>query len=370
LRLDDKDGPILSSIDIPNTGGWNNWKLMSAPFIKQTTGIHNIVCTFKGNGANLFDINWIRITSNTMSKKLIKHPLEKGYKINKGEKEIGYINDTGWVKYEKVDFGKGKLKIMKAMVRSGSNGGTLEIRLDKKEGPILTSIKITNTGGWKKWKLVSAPITEQAEGVKDIYLLFKGDGKNLYNVNRLRFSSDAVPSSKKAHPWEEKIQTATSGKATLKGAETIEERGRRYRDIPKGKKLGLPLGQIIAIKASNGKYLATKGETLEASSETIGPSERFTVLSEAGGLVSIKSLATKKYISTRLNTTGIPVLVSGSGTAKSWEQYSWQKLGPIQFTLKNKSGNLIQLNDDDSTFTGGKGSKLSGKALLVFEITK
>src|SRR5262249_48156597 len=46
-----------------------------------------------------------------------------------------------WVKYDRVDFGAGKLKSMN--VRSESvKGGTVEIRADKVDGPVLAKVKV------------------------------------------------------------------------------------------------------------------------------------------------------------------------------------------------------------------------------------
>ncbi|WP_282079821.1 carbohydrate-binding protein [Aquimarina algiphila] len=417
LRLDTKDGPILASIDIQNTGGWNKWKLMSVPFSKQTKGVKNIVCTFKGDGANLYNVNWIRITSSSVPNSLKEHPLEKGYTIvdspqkkpkniavsntkensivkagdiiqidkhsgidnaritpTEGDQppgnQVGYINDGGWLKYEGVDFGKGKLKTMKAMVSSAaSQEGILEIRIDSLTGPVLTSIKIPNTGGWKSWKVVSAPITGKTKGIKDIYCLFKGNGKNLYNLNWLRFSSDHVSSSKKPHPLEKVKSVNTS---TPSGnIETPKDRARRLRDIAKGKKIGVPLGQIVAIKSGVGKYLSVQGENITASADTVGEQERFAILSVRENIVAIKSMATNKLFSARLNQDGIPVIASHKGEPKDWEKFTWQKIGDIQFTLKANNSELVQVNDNNqNSLTAGKGSKLSIKAILAFEIIK
>ncbi len=422
LRVDSKDGPVLASIDIPNTGGWHQWKLMSAPFQKQVKGIKNIVCTFKGPGSNLYNVNWIRITSSAVPESLKIHPLEKGYKIagvstantntntnseNKGKavgagdiievdqhsgienarvsptdgsqpagSQVGYINAGGWLKYENVDFGKGKLETMKAMVCSGSQGGILEIRLDSRTGPILTTIKIPNTGGWKSWKVVSAPITGSAKGVKDIFCLFKGEGKNLYNLNWLRFSAKDVASSRTPHPLENakggtSNKVSKSSHGSKKGIETKEDRAKRLRNIGIGKKLKLPLGHILSIKSGNGKYLTIENETIKATADTVGEKEKFVALSQGGELVVIKSMYSNMSFSARLNEGGVPVTASHKGNAKDWEKFVWKKIGNVQFTLTAHNGDLVQVNDSNQNkLTAGKGSKLGVNSIFIFEILK
>jgi len=247
----------------------------------------------------------------------------------------------------------------------------LEIRVDSQTGPILTTITIPNTGGWKSWKVVSAPFTEKVKGVKDIYCLFKGNGKNLYNLNWLRFSAKDVPSSIKKHPLESVGGITIEKVNQNSNKETADERGRRLRNIGIGKKLNLPLGHILAIKSGNGKYLTIEGQTIKATADTVGEKEKFVALSENGDVVAIKSMHTNKFFSARLNQEGIPVIASHSGKAKDWEKFTWKKIGNVQFTLTAKNGDLVQVSgENQNSLTASKGSKLSIKSILVFEIIK
>jgi hypothetical protein len=55
LRLDDKNGSLLSEIKIPGNTGW---KIIDAPVLKYSQGIHNLVVILKSN--NPIEIDWIR----------------------------------------------------------------------------------------------------------------------------------------------------------------------------------------------------------------------------------------------------------------------------------------------------------------------
>lgn len=74
-----------------------------------------------------------------------------------------------WVKYNSVDFGKQKLKT--AQVRALSEkGGTLEIRLDKSDGPVIAEVKIPKGGSWNT---VEAKISKLQTGVHNLVAVLK-----------------------------------------------------------------------------------------------------------------------------------------------------------------------------------------------------
>ena len=58
---------------------------------------------------------------------------------------------NAWIKYNTVDFGNQKLHavVVKAM---SSTGGTLQIHLDKIQGPLIAQIKVPQTDEWKEIK--------------------------------------------------------------------------------------------------------------------------------------------------------------------------------------------------------------------------
>jgi hypothetical protein len=74
-----------------------------------------------------------------------------------------------WLQYNAVDFEKGKFKSL--TVRSLSkNGGTLQIRLDKAEGPVLAEVKIPAN---KDWNLVKISLNKSASGMHNLILTQK-----------------------------------------------------------------------------------------------------------------------------------------------------------------------------------------------------
>ncbi len=78
---------------------------------------------------------------------------------------------NAWVKYNTVDFGKKKLKTVK--VRSLSkNGSTLQIRLDKVDGPVIAEVKIPKS---TSWNMVEAKVSKPITGVHNLIVALKDE---------------------------------------------------------------------------------------------------------------------------------------------------------------------------------------------------
>jgi len=97
---------------------------------------------------------------------------------------VGYADGGDYAVYQNVDFGASVRKV-KIQVASAGSGGSIELRLDAVDGPLLGTVTVPVTGGWQTWKTVSAKVSG-ASGIHDLYLVFKG-GQSIGNVNWLRF---------------------------------------------------------------------------------------------------------------------------------------------------------------------------------------
>lgn len=64
VRLDSLSGTLIGSIDVPETGGWNDWETIETN-LTSITGTHSIYLVFtkigSGSGNGLFDLNWFEI---------------------------------------------------------------------------------------------------------------------------------------------------------------------------------------------------------------------------------------------------------------------------------------------------------------------
>jgi hypothetical protein len=95
--------------------------------------------------------------------------------------KIALSEPNAWVRFNKVDFGKGGLKSVN--VRSvSSTGGLIEIRLDKADSPALAKIKIEKGS---EWALVNAKLAKIPSGIHD--LIISLSEKNHVELDWVRF---------------------------------------------------------------------------------------------------------------------------------------------------------------------------------------
>jgi beta-glucosidase len=59
-RLDSTTGPIIASVPISNTGGWQSWGSVTTNLSGSVTGVHTLVITFTGSGGDFANLNWFQ----------------------------------------------------------------------------------------------------------------------------------------------------------------------------------------------------------------------------------------------------------------------------------------------------------------------
>ena len=90
---------------------------------------------------------------------------------NKFEGWKARLNKQGsWIRYNAVDFEKNKLKAVEIQA-SSQEESTVEIRLDKIDGPVISSVKIGNNANWH---LTKTNLSEVPFGKHDLYIILKG----------------------------------------------------------------------------------------------------------------------------------------------------------------------------------------------------
>ena len=78
-----------------------------------------------------------------------------------------------WVQYNRVNFGESTPRKVKTRVTS-DNGGTLQIRINGTNGPVISEIKVPKTD---KWTNIESPVRSAQTGIHDLYVSLKGSGK-------------------------------------------------------------------------------------------------------------------------------------------------------------------------------------------------
>ena len=83
------------------------------------------------------------------------------------------ILDTAnaWIQYNSVDFGNNKFKSVniKALSKTGS---TLQIRLDKIDGPVIGQVEIPKSN---EWKIINSPLSEFQPGIHNLVVVLNNN---------------------------------------------------------------------------------------------------------------------------------------------------------------------------------------------------
>lgn len=108
------------------------------------------------------------------------------------------IEDGDYIKVANVDFGGGA-GTFTASAASSKTGGEIELRLDSKDGALVGTLPVTYTGGDELWQDKTAAISG-AEGVHDLYLVFRGEerAEDLFNIDTWQFEEKTETAELKA----------------------------------------------------------------------------------------------------------------------------------------------------------------------------
>ena len=85
--------------------------------------------------------------------------------------KIALNGKSAWVRFDRVDFGKGNLKSVNVRSMS-STGGAIEIHLDKADGPLLAKVEI---GKGSEWQVVNSKVAGAPSDAHDLIVTHNGD---------------------------------------------------------------------------------------------------------------------------------------------------------------------------------------------------
>ncbi|MBR4626998.1 MAG: family 43 glycosylhydrolase [Ruminococcus sp.] len=149
----------------------------------------------------------------------------KTEKCSEGGVNIGNIKDGSYVRVTGVDFGAGA-DSFKASVAAAGEGGTMEIHLDAKDGPVVGVLRVSGTGGWQDWEEVSTNISG-ASGEHDVYFVFRGTDTYLMNVDWWQFDGEgSTAAGDKTYIFQSGFESGTdgwSGRGAAKVAKSADE---------------------------------------------------------------------------------------------------------------------------------------------------
>jgi len=99
--------------------------------------------------------------------------------------ELAEIRDQDRAAYKYVDFGAGVDSITVRVKPGGSKGG-ISLKADMPWGPQVGYIEVPEAGGGEQWITLTSA-AEEVEGVHALWLVFDGEGEELFSLDWLKF---------------------------------------------------------------------------------------------------------------------------------------------------------------------------------------
>lgn len=104
----------------------------------------------------------------------------------KGKRFVSNISNGDWIQIKGVDFGLIGASRFMANVACHNSGGSIELYLDDPNGVHIGTCELVNTGGESHWEIMSS-IVDNAVGVRDLFLVFKGNGDDMFYLKSWSF---------------------------------------------------------------------------------------------------------------------------------------------------------------------------------------
>jgi beta-glucosidase len=200
-RLDSTTGPVIATVPVTPTGGWQTWTSVSTPLSAAATGVHQLYLTFTGTaGTDFVNLNWLQFVAGSTSSAYTQRQAEafstqSGIQLEAttdtgGGQNVGWVAPGDWLAYDQIDFGSASPASVTTRVASGATAtGTIQYRLDSTTGPVIASVAMSSTGGWQVWTSKVTTLSGAATGVHRVYLTFTGTaGADFTNINWFQFN--------------------------------------------------------------------------------------------------------------------------------------------------------------------------------------
>jgi cytochrome c len=131
-----------------------------------------------------------------------------------GGLNIGFIENGDYVSFDPMNLKD--ITSLRFRVASAGAGGTIEIRADAPDGPLVAETPtIAPTGGWQTWTNVDLPLTSPTAGTHELFFVFRHptDQGGLMNLNWIQFVGKGAATT--AAPEVTASADPTTGQAPL-----------------------------------------------------------------------------------------------------------------------------------------------------------
>ncbi|MFF7104534.1 PQQ-dependent sugar dehydrogenase [Streptomyces nigra] len=104
-----------------------------------------------------------------------------------GGRTVGEIHNGDWISF--TPYALANARSFTARVSSAGAGGTIEVRAGSSTGTLLGTVTVPVTGGWETFQDVTTSLSNQPAGSTSLFLVFKGGGGALFDVDDFSFST-------------------------------------------------------------------------------------------------------------------------------------------------------------------------------------
>ncbi|MEV5883933.1 PQQ-dependent sugar dehydrogenase [Streptomyces sp. NPDC052020] len=104
-----------------------------------------------------------------------------------GGRTVGHIDNGDWISF--TPYALDDARTFTARVSSAGAGGTIEVRAGSPAGTLLGAVAVPVTGGWETFRDVSTALGSRPAGTTTLYLVFKGGGGALFDVDEFSFTT-------------------------------------------------------------------------------------------------------------------------------------------------------------------------------------
>jgi len=202
LQIRKADGTILTTLNVPNTGGFQSWQTATVN-ITLSAGNQTLRIISTSPGGAGVNINWLDFTTAiapaplpgaialpgkleaenwiSMNGVQVENTLDAG-----GGKNVGWIDNADWMEYSVNPSAAGTFTV-NLRVASLYSGAQLQIK--KSDGSVLASVNVPITGGFQTWQTTSTTIT-LAAGMQTIKIVSSASPG--FNINWIDFGTSAI----------------------------------------------------------------------------------------------------------------------------------------------------------------------------------
>lgn len=203
LRLGNKDGTLIGTAYLDNTGSWQDWKEVTVDITK-TTGMQNLYLVYKTDTSYVCNLDYFTFTEDITYKDAFSTIEAENSDANEGivndsnPGNIGGTNTGDWVRYDYVNFTKTAQSIsFKYAVQGNDAGGTVAVYLDSMDNTPICKAYLASTAAdnWNNYVTTKFDLTTPVtSGTHSVYLKFTADSGKSYiaNIDSFKFNEDTT----------------------------------------------------------------------------------------------------------------------------------------------------------------------------------